>query len=184
MIAVQQGDTKADTATVTITAAAPTLTAVEVTPATASVAAGATQQFSAVGRMSDNSTSSVTVTWSATGGTITTGGLYTAGATAGSYRVIAVQQGGTQGGHECGDGDRHNPAAPVGGDGEPECVADGERAAEERDGVHGAQRAGDGGGRLVHGSGDGSAGVEGDERVGTGREPVGRTTSTRKGRCR
>ena len=66
----------------------------EVTPATATVAAGATQQFSAVGRMSDNSTSSVTVTWSATGGTITTGGLYTAGSTAGTYNVIAVQQGG------------------------------------------------------------------------------------------
>ena len=36
------------------------------------------------------------MTWSATGGTITTGGLYTAGATAGTFRVIAVQQGGTK----------------------------------------------------------------------------------------
>ncbi len=35
------------------------------------------------------------VTYSATGGTITTGGLYTAGSTAGTFRVIAVQQGGT-----------------------------------------------------------------------------------------
>ena len=96
VIAVQQGGTRADTSAVTVTASAPTLTAVEVTPASASVATGATQQFSALGRMSDNSTSSVTVTWSATGGAITTGGLYTAGTTAGAYRVIAVQQGGTR----------------------------------------------------------------------------------------
>ena len=75
----------------------PTLSAIEVSPGSATVAGGATQQFSAVGRMSDNSTSAVLVTWSATGGTISTGGLYTAGSTAGTaYRVIAVQQGGTR----------------------------------------------------------------------------------------
>ena len=96
VIAVQQGGTKADTANVTVTVTAPTLSAVEVTPASASLVTGGAQQFSALGRMSDNSTTSVTVTWSATGGTITTGGLYTAGATAGAYRVIAVQQGGTR----------------------------------------------------------------------------------------
>ncbi len=97
VIAVRQGDTKADTSAVTITVAAtPTLSAVEVTPGSASVGTGGTQQFSALGRMSDNSTSAVTVTWSATGGTISTGGLYTAGSTAGAYRVIAVQQGGTR----------------------------------------------------------------------------------------
>ena len=45
--------------------------------------------------MSDGSATSVSVTWSATGGTITTGGLYTAGATAGTFRVIAVRQGDT-----------------------------------------------------------------------------------------
>ena len=46
--------------------------------------------------MSDNSTSSVAVTWSATGGTVSGSGLYTAGATPGTYRVIAVEQGGTK----------------------------------------------------------------------------------------
>jgi hypothetical protein len=96
VIAVRQGDTKADTSTVTINAPAPTLTAVEVSPATVSLSAGATQQFTALGRMSDGSTSSVTVNWSETGGTITSGGLYTAGGTAGNFRVIAVRQGGTQ----------------------------------------------------------------------------------------
>ena len=34
-------------------------------------------------------------TWSATGGTITAAGLYSAGGTAGTYQVIAVEQGGT-----------------------------------------------------------------------------------------
>ena len=95
VIATQQGGTRADTATVTITPAAPTLMAVEVAPANVSLAPGAAQQFSAIGRMSDNSTSGVTVTWSATGGTVTGSGAYTAGATAGTFRVIATQQGGT-----------------------------------------------------------------------------------------
>ncbi len=96
VIAVRQGDTKADTSSVTITAPAPTLTAVEVTPGSASLAAGASQQFTALGRMSDGSATSVSVTWSATGGSITTGGRYTAGSTAGTYRVIAVRQGDTK----------------------------------------------------------------------------------------
>ncbi len=64
------------------------------TPATASVAAGATQQFTASGKMSDGSMKAVTVTYAATGGTVSTTGLYKAGTTAGTYRVIAVQQGG------------------------------------------------------------------------------------------
>jgi hypothetical protein len=93
---IATGGGRADTAVVTVTAGA-TLSAVEVTPATASVTAGGTQQFTAIGRNSDNSTSAVTVTWSATGGAITSAGLYTAGSTAGTaYRVIAVQQGGTK----------------------------------------------------------------------------------------
>ena len=60
-----------------------------------SLAPGAVQQFSAIGRMSDNSTSGISVTWSETGGTVTSSGAYTAGATAGTFRVIATQQGGT-----------------------------------------------------------------------------------------
>ena len=46
--------------------------------------------------MSDNSTAAVTVTWTATGGSVTSSGRYTAGATAGTFRVIATQQGGTK----------------------------------------------------------------------------------------
>jgi hypothetical protein len=45
--------------------------------------------------MSDGSTVTPAVTYAATGGTISAGGLYTAGTTAGTFRVIATQQGGS-----------------------------------------------------------------------------------------
>ncbi len=95
VIAKVSGGTLADTSTVTVTAAPPVLQQLILTPATASVQVGATQQFSVSGKMSDGSTTSVTATYTATGGTITSGGLYTAGSTAGSYRVIAKVSGGT-----------------------------------------------------------------------------------------
>ncbi len=81
---------KADTSTVVIKAAAPTLTAVVVNPPTATVDPGATLPLSVAGQFSDGSSGPVTVTWTATGGTVTSAGVYTAGATAGSYRVIAT----------------------------------------------------------------------------------------------
>lgn len=87
----------ADTSTVTVTAAsAPTLTALVLTPATASVQTGGTLQFTATGTYSDGTSKAVAATWSATGGTVSGSGLYTAGSTAGTYRVIAVAQGSTK----------------------------------------------------------------------------------------
>ena len=88
----------ADTTIVTVgsvttaPAPAPTLSSVVLTPATASVAAGATQQFTAQGKMSDGSTAAVAVTWSATGGTVS------------DQRAL-------QGGHHGGDVSRHRGAA-------------------------------------------------------------------------
>ena len=97
VIATQQGGTKADTVgRHDRCRRRRTLSAVEVTPASVSLTTGGTQQFSAVGRMSDGSTAGVSVTWSATGGTVSGAGLYTAGSTAGTFRVIATQQGGTK----------------------------------------------------------------------------------------
>ena len=96
VIVTQQGGTLADTAAVTISAAAPTLQPCKSPPTTVSLTPGGAQQFNAVGRMSDGSSASVTVTWSETGGSITSAGRYTAGSTAGSFRVIATQQGGTK----------------------------------------------------------------------------------------
>ena len=81
----------ADTAVVTIVAIAQVI----VTPATVELHTGVAQQFSATGKMTDSSTAAVTVAWSATGGTISPAGLYTAGQAAGSYLAIAVLAGGT-----------------------------------------------------------------------------------------
>jgi len=93
VIAADTSGTLTDTAVVTITAPAPTLSAIVLTPATASVQTGGTQQFSATGRMSDGSSVSVTAAFTATGGTISGAGLYTAGQLGGTYRAIAVANG-------------------------------------------------------------------------------------------
>jgi len=76
---------KSDTASVTIT---PVLSAVEVTPASISLLPGATAAFSAKGRMSDGVQTNVSVSWVATGGTISGSGVYVAGGVPGTYRVI------------------------------------------------------------------------------------------------
>jgi predicted aconitase with swiveling domain len=68
----------------------PTLVSLTLSPTKAELLTGKSQQFAAVGHMSDGSVNSTpAVTWSATGGSVTTGGLYTAGATAGSFAVTA-----------------------------------------------------------------------------------------------
>ncbi|HEU0051569.1 MAG TPA: hypothetical protein VFQ39_00285, partial [Longimicrobium sp.] len=79
----------ADTSTVTVAAPAPTLTSVVLSPPTASVEAGGAVQFTTTGGYSDGSSKAVAPAYTATGGTITAGGLYSAGRIAGSYRVIA-----------------------------------------------------------------------------------------------
>jgi hypothetical protein len=66
-----------------------------VSPNAATVNTGGLQAFIALATRQDGSSLTPTVSWSATGGTITTGGLYTAGTTAGTFRVIARQQSGT-----------------------------------------------------------------------------------------
>ncbi len=95
VIATQQGGTKADTSAVTVSVLPPTLTQLVLAPASITLAPGGTGQFAVSGTWSDGSTTVPAVTYSATGGTITAGGVYTAGATPGAYRVIATQQGGT-----------------------------------------------------------------------------------------
>jgi hypothetical protein len=92
-IAQLQGGTLRDTSIITVPA--PVLQAVILTPSSASLNPGGTQQFSVSGQWSSGGTGAPPVTYAATGGTITSGGLYTAGASAGAFRVIAVQQGGT-----------------------------------------------------------------------------------------
>lgn len=66
-----------------------TLVAIELTPGMAELQPGGSQQFTAAGRYSDGSLRSVGVSWSSTGGSVSTGGLYTAGSAEGTYRVTA-----------------------------------------------------------------------------------------------
>lgn len=95
VVAAETGGPAVDTSTVTIAStAAPTLVSIAISPATLSLQTGGTRQFTATGTWSDNSTGTVAVTWTATGGTITSSGLYTAGTTAGTFRVIGTQIGG------------------------------------------------------------------------------------------
>jgi hypothetical protein len=59
-------------------------------PATATLAPAVTKQFQAYGRTTVGDSISVKVDFVAKGGTVTSGGLYTAGPTAGTFNVIAT----------------------------------------------------------------------------------------------
>ena len=78
-----------DTAHLLVTEPAATVEGLEVRPATVIMDTGGTHAFRAVVLLSDGGEQAATVTWSATGGTVRSDGLYTAGAAAGSHRVIA-----------------------------------------------------------------------------------------------
>jgi hypothetical protein len=83
----------ADTSIVTITGTPDPpdpVAAVILVPETASLTAGETLQFDAYGRTGAGDSVPVTVSYTATGGTIAGGGLYTAGSAAGTYRVVAT----------------------------------------------------------------------------------------------
>jgi hypothetical protein len=68
----------------------PTVARVVLKPATVTLATTATHRFAAFGRTGAGDSVAVDVTFRATGGTITPTGLYTAGATPGTFRVIAA----------------------------------------------------------------------------------------------
>ena len=71
------------------TTVTPTLSQLVVNPASTTLAPGATKQFTVGALWSDGSTTHPAITWSATGGTVTADGLYAAGSTTGTFRVIA-----------------------------------------------------------------------------------------------
>lgn len=99
VIATREGDVLADTAVVTVGSGGTTppppagKLLVELTPATVTLAPGASHQFSAIGRYQGGSTVSLLIDWRATGGTVSTTGLYKAPTAAGTYRVIAQRRG-------------------------------------------------------------------------------------------
>jgi len=78
--------TKSATARVTIQPAAAPVVALTISPTSAALLPGGTQQFTAAVTGSSNTA----VTWTATGGTISSSGLYTAGQSAGNFAVIAT----------------------------------------------------------------------------------------------
>jgi hypothetical protein len=77
-------NTKSASATVTVSTAP--VVAVTISPTSASLLTNGTQQFTATVTGSSNTV----VTWSATGGSVSSSGLYTAPSTAGSYAVKAT----------------------------------------------------------------------------------------------
>jgi hypothetical protein len=79
-----QDPSKSASATVTVSPV--TQVSVSISPTSATVQSGATRQFTAT----VTGTSNTSVTWSATGGTVSASGLYTAGTTAGSFSVSAT----------------------------------------------------------------------------------------------
>jgi hypothetical protein len=100
VVATNTAGTLADTALVTIPAPPappppPPVTSVVVTPSSASLPAGGSQRFAGYGLDDAGDSLAVTLQYTATGGTVTSAGVYTAGTSAGTYRVIAKETGGT-----------------------------------------------------------------------------------------
>lgn len=106
VVATQATGSLADTAVVTVSLPEeptppeapappeePTLVQVVLKPGSASLSTSGTRQFAAFGRNSAGDSVAVAVAFSATGGSITPAGLYTAGSTAGTYRVVAAASG-------------------------------------------------------------------------------------------
>jgi hypothetical protein len=94
--ATNTAGTRADTVSVTITAP-PTppppsnaVAKVILMPWTVTLAPQTSTQFAAFGRTAAGDSVGVDVTFSATGGTVTPSGLFTAGPTGGTYRIIAT----------------------------------------------------------------------------------------------
>lgn len=67
-----------------------TLVAIDLTPTAVTLGPAETRQFSALGRRADDATTAISPMWAATGGTISGAGLYTAGATPGTFRAVAT----------------------------------------------------------------------------------------------
>ena len=83
----------ADTAVVTVSSTAqPTVVSINVSPGSATLVTGGTHRFAVSGKLSDGSTTVPKVTWTVSGGTITSDGLYTAGTAAGNYRAVATHE--------------------------------------------------------------------------------------------
>ena len=85
------GGSLTQSAGVAVVASVSPIVSVSVSPSSATLAPGGTLLFAASAVREDGSTLVPDVTYTATGGTITAGGLYTADATPGTFSVTATQ---------------------------------------------------------------------------------------------
>ena len=145
----------------------PGVVSLTVTPAAVTLGPGQSQQFSAAGRQGTSSVPVNATFVSEGGGTITPTGLFTAGQTGGTYRVIAsaTLRCRRDRRHRAGD-DRTATASPSRNGGRSCGTSRSLRSAQGRRRLHGAQCAEPAGRSQLRRSGDGGAGVEGDECVG------------------
>jgi glucuronoarabinoxylan endo-1,4-beta-xylanase len=82
---------KSVTTLVEVTDLNPVLTTITVSPASASITAGLTQQFTAVGKDQNGTVMAITPTWSVTGGgSVSSSGLYTSATAGGPFTVSAT----------------------------------------------------------------------------------------------
>ncbi|MFC1660018.1 Ig-like domain-containing protein [Gemmatimonadota bacterium] len=90
--AVEADGAWADTSTVVVVLAPVSVNLVDLSlnPSAVTLESGGTQQFSVEATWSDGSTGLPGVTFSSTGGSVSSGGLYTSPAASGTYRVIAT----------------------------------------------------------------------------------------------
>ena len=90
-----RGHQGSDTATVVVVPTTPSVVRVRLTPDSLALTPAGAYAFAAVGVLSDGSTTPIGVTWQAAGGAIDAAGLYTAGDTTGTFRVVASNTAGT-----------------------------------------------------------------------------------------
>ncbi|MEX2284967.1 MAG: Ig-like domain-containing protein [Gemmatimonadota bacterium] len=79
------------TTTAAVTIVSPGIASITMTPPQIALVSGATQQFSVIGTRLNLTQVAVAPLFSATGGTVTQSGLYTAGNTPGNFQVIALE---------------------------------------------------------------------------------------------
>lgn len=87
VVAQAQNTTVADSATVLVET--PYVTRLDLTPGSASLTPGASQQYSALATWSDGVARSLSLSYATTGGSITSTGFFTAGSQVGTFAVIA-----------------------------------------------------------------------------------------------
>lgn len=98
------------------TAAPPTdssVTQVVITPDSVDLAPGASAQFAAYGRTTQGDSVAVAVTWSASGGSITAAGLYTADTSAGTFSISAQTAKAVHGSAKVHVGNGHGSSGPA-----------------------------------------------------------------------